>query len=169
MYLDNPKQLFEDLKAIPTMYDYMISCYEDGQDEDLENLISIVECYHDQLHDGDENGGCRWDLSECETEQDRQQMLKDYRTINAIWKEIKREIKSNYVMVCGNCGTVYFYQRKPKYSNTSDTSDGGENYTCGECRKENTINIYTFDSWLYDKGIHDIVDKYLKNPYYMIK
>ena len=30
-------------------------------------------------------------------------------------------------------------QRKPKYTG-NDTSDGGEHYICGKCKKENTLN-----------------------------
>ena len=151
MYLENPKKLFKDLYNLPTMYCYMVACAEDGEDENLQNLLSIVGCNHGELHEGGE-GSCRWDLEQYDTEKDRQQVIKDSRTIDWIYKVIQKELKAKYVMECGNCGECYFYQKKPKYAG-SDTSDGGEHYICGECKKENTLNIYTMESWLNDKNI----------------
>ena len=120
MYLENPKKLFSDLYNIPTMRDYMVSCKEDNMDEDLSNLIGIVDCNRDLLNDGDMNGSCRWDLSQCETEQDREQMLNDYRKINWIWKIIKKEQNAKYILTCQKCGHVWYYSKKPKY----------DDYTC---------------------------------------
>lgn len=151
MYLDNPKKLFKDLKNIHTMYCYMVACDEDGDSDDLQSLFSIVSCNRGELHYGGE-GSCRWDLEQYDTEEDRQRVIKDSRTIDWIYKQIQKELKAKYVMECGNCGECYFYQRKPKYTG-SDTTDGGEHYICGECRKENTLNIYTMDSWLASKNI----------------
>ncbi len=153
MYLNNPKKLFDDLKKMPTMYDYMISCKEDGMQDDLENLISIVECNRDLLNDGDMNGSCRWDLSECETKEQREQMTKDHRKINWIWREIQRELKSKYVMECGNCKSAYFYQKKPKYD--------AKEYYCGNCKKD-CLSLYTFEEWLVGENIYNNVKQYLK-------
>jgi hypothetical protein len=134
------------------MYCYMVACAEDGEDENLQNLLSIVGCNRGELHEGGE-GSCRWDLEQYDTEKDRQQVIKDSRTIDWIYKVIQKELKAKYVMECSNCGTCYCYQRKPKYTG-SDTSDGGEHYICGHCRKENTLNVYTMDSWLTDKKMN---------------
>ena len=151
MYLENPKRLFKDLYNLPTMYCYMVACAEDGEDENLQNLLSIVSCNHGKAYYGSDSD--RWDLEQCDTEKDRQQVIKDSRTIDWIYKVIQKELKAKYVIECSNCGTCYFYQRKPKYTG-SDTSDGGEHYICGHCRKENTLNVYTMDSWLTDKKMN---------------
>lgn len=152
MYLENPKRLFKDLYNLPTMYCYMVACAEDGEDENLQNLLSIVGCNHGELHKGGE-GSCRWDLEQYDTEKDRQQVIKDSRTIDWIYKVIQKELKAKYVMECGNCGECYFYLKKPKYSVIDQESDGGSHYICGKCKKENTLSVYTMESWLADKGI----------------
>ena len=149
MYLDNSKKLFKDLKALPTMSCYMVACEEDGDSENLRNLFSIVGCNRGKAYYGSDSD--RWNLEQYDTEKDRQQVIKDSRTIDRIYKIIQKELKAKYVMECGNCGKCYFYQKKPKYAG-SDTSDGGEHYICGDCRKENTLNIYTMESWLHDKA-----------------
>ena len=59
MYLENPKKLFNDLYKLPTMRNYMVACEEDGMDEDLQNLFSIVGCNRGEVHDGGE-GSERW-------------------------------------------------------------------------------------------------------------
>ena len=151
MYLDNPKKLFKDLKNIDTMYCYMVACEEDGDSEKLQSLFSIVGCNRGELHEGGE-GSERWNLENCGTEKERRQVIADSRMIDGIYKIIQKELKAKYVMKCGNCGTCYFYQKKPKYAG-SDISDGGEHYICGNCKKENTLNIYTMESWLNDKNI----------------
>lgn len=160
MYLDNPKKLFDDLKAIPTMYNYMESCEEDGQENDLENLIGIVDCYHDQLNDGDMNGSCRWDLSTCETEQERQQMLTDYRTINWIWKQIKKELKAKYVVVCMKCGYAWFYQKRSKCITSACESDTNT-YSKYKCYCGGKLNVYTFEEWLIGENKYNDVRRYL--------
>ena len=152
MYLDNAKKLFKDLYNIPTMYCYMVACAEDGDDEKLQSLFSIVGCNRGELHYGGE-GSCRWDLEQCDTEKERQQVIKDSKTIDWIYRVIQKEIKAKYVMECGNCGKCYFYSRKPKYTQLDQEGDGGSHYICGKCRKENTLNVYTMESWLADKGI----------------
>ena len=45
------------------------------------------------------------------------------------------------------------WYRKPKYTQLDQESDGGSHYICGKCRKENTLNVYTMESWLAGKGI----------------
>lgn len=152
MYLDNPKKLFKDLKNIDTMRCYMVACEEDGESENLSNLFSIVGCNRGELHEGGE-GSERWNLENYETEKDRQQVIKDSRTIDWIYKVIQKELKAKYVMECSNCGTCYFYLKKPKYSVIDQESDGGSHYICGKCKKENTLNVYTMESWLAYKGI----------------
>ena len=151
MYLDNPKKLFKDLKNIDTMRCYMVACEEDGESENLRNLFSIVSCNRGELHEGGE-GSERWNLENCETEKEKQQVIKDSRTIAWIYKVIQKELKAKYVMECGNCGKCYFYQKKPKYAVIDQDSDGGSHYICGNCKKENTLNIYTMESWLNDKN-----------------
>lgn len=153
MYLDNPKKLFNDLKNIPTMFGYMEACEEDDGQDDLANLISIVSENRDLLNDGDMNGSIRWDLSECETKEDRQQKIKDHRRINWIWKQIKKELKAKYVMECGKCKTVFFYQKKPKYEVSK--------YVCGKC-KNKKLSLYTFEEWLVGENKYNDVQKYLK-------
>ena len=152
MYLDNPKKLFKDLKNIPTMFCYMEACEADGDSEKLQSLFSIVSCNRGELHYGGE-GSCRWDLEQYDTEEDKQRVIKDSRTIDWIYKQIQKELKAKYVMECGNCEKCYFYQRKPKYSKIDQEGDGGNHYICGNCKKENTLNIYTMESWLHDKNI----------------
>ena len=151
MYLDNPKKLFKDLYNLPTMYNYMVACAEDGQDEELPSLLSIVSCNRGEVHYGGE-GSCRWDLEQYDTEKEREQVIKDSRTIDWIWKVIQKELKANYVMECGNCGQTWFYQRMPKYTKLDQEGDGGNYYFCGRCKKENTIHVYTMESWLHDKN-----------------
>lgn len=152
MYLDNPKKLFEDLKNLRTMYCYMVACDEDGASNSLRNLFSIVGCNRGELHYGGE-GSCRWDLEQYDTEEERQRVIKDSRTIDWIYKQIQKEIKAKYVMECGNCGKCYFYLRKPKYAQLDQEGDGGSRYICGSCRKENTLNVYTMESWLVNKNL----------------
>ena len=114
MYLDNPSKLYKDLYSLPTMYCYMVAVAEDGQENDLSNLISIVECNVNELHDGG-YGSSRWDLSLCETEDEKQQIRKDAKKIVSISEQIKREQKAKYIMRCLHCRRVYYYSRKPKY------------------------------------------------------
>lgn len=145
MYLNNTKKLFDDLYAIPTMYDYMVACAEDGMQDDLENLISIVKYNQGELHEGGE-GSLRWDLEEYEyDEQARQQVIKDARTMTRIWLIIQKELRSKYVMVCDNCGATAFYTRRPKYD--------VDNYYCGKCKSEH-LTLYTFEEWFSSKGVN---------------
>ena len=152
MYLDNPKKLFDDLYAIPTMYHFMVACAEDGMSEDLTNLISIVKHHHDELHDGGE-GSCAWDLDQCETEKEREQLYKDHKRINWIWRALQKELKSKYVFECGNCKKVYFYQKRPKYD--------AKEYYCGSCKKD-CLSLYTFEEWLVGENIYNDIKQYLK-------
>jgi len=151
MYLDNPKKLFDDLYAIPTMYHFMVACAEDGMSEDLTNLISIVKHHHDELHDGGE-GSCAWDLDQCETEKEREQLYKDHSRINRIWKVIQKELRSKYVICCG-CGMTSFLSRRLKY----DIKD----YYCGKC-KNKILSLYTFEEWLVGENIYNDIKQYLK-------
>ena len=125
MYLDNPKKLFDDLINIPTMYDYMVACAEDNMQDDLENLISIVKYNHGEIHCGGE-GSCRWDLEMYDEEKDRQQVIKDDRTMCYIWKEIQKEQNAKYTLTCKKCGYVWYYSKKPKYEKGYTCCCGGD-------------------------------------------
>lgn len=125
MYLDNPKKLFDDLYAIPTMYTYMVACAEDGMDNDLSNLISIVKHNNNELHYGGE-GSERWNLEYCETEEEKQRLIKDSRTLNKIYAQIKVEENAKYTLICRECGYVWYYSKKPKYDNGYKCKCGGD-------------------------------------------
>lgn len=145
MYLNNTKKLFDDLYAIPTMYHYMVACAEDGMQDDLENLISIVKYNQGELHEGGEYGSLRWDLEMCDGDEEKQQVIKDARKMTMIWLQIQKELRSKYVMVCDNCGATAFYTRRPKYDL--------DNYYCGKCKNEH-LTMYTFDEWCRSKGVN---------------
>lgn len=65
MYLNNTKKLFTALFNLPTMRNYMVACRDDGMQDDLSNLLSIVDCNRNEVHHGGE-GSLRWDLEQCE-------------------------------------------------------------------------------------------------------
>ena len=146
MYIDDTKKLFKDLININTMYDYMIAVEEDKQQDDLENLVSIVYFNKDELWDSTEGGygsSLRWDLGDFEGMKDekklRDGMIADSRKIKRIWNIIKRELCSKYVLVCGNCKKNYFYMKRPKYQ--------ANKYTCSNCKKEGLIKLIPFEEW----------------------
>ena len=84
MYIDNPRKLFDDLKAIPAMSDYMESILEDGDEENLEELIDVIEYNLDIA-----KSGCniRWRKNHNE------QIDKDLKRLKEIHKEINNELK----------------------------------------------------------------------------
>ena len=135
MYIDNPKKLFDDLINIPTMYDYMVAVEEDGQQNDLYNLVSIVYHNIDQVWDGFGEGSLRWDVDLG----DKQQILKDSKVLKNIWNTIKRELNSKYIIKCINCGKQYFYQKKPVYTI--------DKYMCGECKSKGALELLPFEEW----------------------
>ena len=99
MYIDNPKKLFDDLIKIETMYDYMVAVEEDGQQDDLENLISIVYHHKDELWEsgGRGEGSSRWDLAQFEFEPPeerrkyRRKLYNDSRKLKKIWATLQKE------------------------------------------------------------------------------
>jgi hypothetical protein len=150
MYLENPKKLFNDLYDLPTMYNYMVACAEDGQDEDLQNLFSIVGCNRGELHYGEE-GSCRWDLQQYDTEEDRQQVIKDSRTLDAIYKQIQKEINAKYVIQCEACHHAWFTNRRSKCvkSLTEEGMNSG-----WKCFCKGNLQVYTMEEWCLDEGIN---------------
>lgn len=129
------------------MNDYMEAVEEDRQQEDLENLISIVDYNRDALWDNSGyvggDGSERWNLGNFENMEDEQQkrnqMIADSRKINWIWSVIKRELSSKYVLVCGNCGKNYFNIRRPRYP--------ANEYICSECNTEGSLQLLSFEEW----------------------
>ena len=143
MYLDNPRKLFKDLQNLPTMYTYMEACEADGEDEDLQNLFSIVGCNRGELHYGGE-GSCRWDLQQYDTEEERQQTIKDSRMIDWIYKQIQKELKAKYVMQCRDCGYAWFYSRKTKY--ITEVQNGAKSKV--KCYCSGRLDVFTMEEWL---------------------
>lgn len=149
MYLDNPKRLFMDLYRIKTMYCYMVACAEDGEDENLQNLLSIVGCNRGELHYGGE-GSCRWDLEQCDTEEERQQKIKDSRKIDAIYKQIQKELNAKYVIQCRECGYTWFMSRKSKYVKLLLDKELKSGL---KCFCNGRLDAFTMKKWLKDNKI----------------
>lgn len=148
MYINNTKKLFEDLNNIESWHWYMAD-----QPKDLDNLLSILDCYHDALHDGGE-GSCTWDLSQFEEDdkENREKLIKDNQTMKNIWNIVKKELKAKYILKCSHCGDVFFYGKKPKYEISK--------YQC-LCKKIGTLQIMEFNKWATDE-ILDIRRRYFK-------
>ena len=157
MYINNTKKLFEDLKAIPTMESYMIDCVKaDGDQDNLANLVSIVWYYHDALADSStmfmgEVLSSEWNLAEYD-EKGKKQLIKDNRALNNIWKILKKEATSPYVLICSHCCDVFFYGKKPKYEVSK--------YQC-LCKKIGTLKMMEFNEWANDE-ILNIRRRYFK-------
>ena len=151
MYLENPKKLFKDLKNIPTMYSYMVACAEDGENENLRNLLSIVGCNRGELHEGGE-GSERWNLEYCETQEEVNQKYKDSRMIDAIYKQIQKELKAKYVAQCENCKHAWFYQRYSKCISSALDSDTNT-YSTYKCFCKGKLKVYTMEEWCTSEGI----------------
>lgn len=163
MYLENVQKLFKDIQSIPTMADYAEAVIEDGMENDLANLISIVQCYSGELHDGDINGSCRWDLSQCETEKERQQMIEDDKAMTRIKRQLDYELSSTYIMICTKCRQGAYYKRKPRYITNDTNPNKVDNYYCPECYKatgEKTLAFYTTEAFLANE--HPEALRYLK-------
>ena len=152
MYLENPKKLFKDLYNLPTMYCYMVACAEDGEDENLQNLLSIVGCNVNEVHYGGE-GSCRWDLEQYDTEKDRQQVLKDANALKAIYKQIQKELKAKYVAQCESCKYAWFYQRYSKCISSALDSDTNT-YSTYKCFCKGKLKVYTMEEWCLSEGIN---------------
>lgn len=143
MYLDNADKLYMDLYNIPTMYDYMVACAEDGENKNLSSLFHIAKCHTGELHEGGE-GSERWNLEYCETEDERQQMIKDARIMDAIYRQIQREIKAKYVIECQECCYVWFMERKSK--TVKELMEKGNKATT-KCFCNGMLKAYTMDEW----------------------
>ena len=150
MYLENPKRLFNDLYNLPTMCCYMVACAEDGEDENLQNLLSIVGCNHGKAYYGSDSG--RWDLEQYDTEKDRQQVLKDANALKAIYKQIQKELKAKYVAQCENCKHAWFYQRYSKCISSALDSDT-DTYSTYKCFCKGKLKVYTMEEWCLSEGI----------------
>ena len=148
MYLENPKKLFQHLYNLPTMYDYMVSCEEDGMDDDITNLISIAFCNRDQVHSGG-GGSERWNLEDCETEE-QQQVIKDGKILDAICVQIKKELKAKYVIQCETCHYAWFVQ-----SNTKCVKSVREHgrQSSFKCFCKGTLMVYTMHEWCCNEHI----------------
>ena len=158
MYINNPKKLFEDLIKIPTMYDYMVATKEDGQQDDLSNLVSIVYNQKDELWDSNGCGGegnLRWDLADFEGMKDEQklrnEMIADSNMLKRIWRVIQKELNSEYVLVCNNCGAEYLYNKQPRYP--------AEKYKCTNCGTVGALELIPFEQWATPEILN------LKNKY----
>jgi len=138
MYIDNPKKLFDDLSAIPTMSGYMNAVADDGDEEDLENLISVVEYNIELATSGD---SMRWEKEETNTDivsflknskelarriQYNQQLDDDYKRLKQILRKIRKEQNAKYTLTCKKCGYVWFYSKKPKYDKGYTCKCGGD-------------------------------------------
>lgn len=156
MYLNNPKKLFDDLYHIGTMNGYMDAVYDDGNSENLKELISVTEYNIDCATSGDST---RWEKYDSTFDLDtlihstkeiaeriayNKQIDEDFRTLKRIYKTIQKELNSKYVMFCDSCGATVFYSRKPKYD--------PENYYCYKCKNE-TLTLLPLHDWLKLKNI----------------
>lgn len=150
MYLENPKRLFKDLYNLPTMYCYMVACAEDGEDENLQNLLSIISCNHGKAYYGSDSD--RWDLEQYDTEKDRQQVLKDANALKAIYKQIQKELKAKYVAQCESCKHAWFYQRYSKCISSALDSDTNT-YSTYKCFCKGKLKVYTMEEWCLSEGI----------------
>jgi hypothetical protein len=150
MYLENPKKLFNDLYNLPTMYCYMVACAEDGMDEDLQNLFSIVSCNRGEVHNGGE-GSERWNLEYCETQEEVDQIYKDSRMIDAIYKQIQKEINAKYVIQCESCHHAWFTTRNTKC--VKSLREEGRN-SGWKCFCKGNLQVYTMEEWCLDEGIN---------------
>ena len=112
MYIDNPKRLFKDLKNIDTISAYMQTVEDDGMQNDLSNLISIVEDNLDKAESGD---SATWSVEDL-TNQEIEQLKEDHFKLMRIKEILRRERKSKYRIVCQDCGDSWYFLRKPKYS-----------------------------------------------------
>lgn len=158
MYINNPKKLFEDLIKIPTMYDYMVAVEEDGQQDDLSNLVSIVYNQKDELWDSNGYGGegnLRWNLADFEGMKDEQklrnEMIADSQSLKRIWRIIQKELNSKYVLVCNNCDVEYLYTKQPRYP--------AERYKCTNCGTVGSLELIPFEQWATPEILN------LKNKY----
>ena len=149
MYLENPKKLFNDLYNIPTMRNYMVACEEDGMDEDLQNLFRIVSCNRGEVHDGGE-GSERWNLEYCETQEEVNQIYKDSRMIDAIYKQIQKEINAKYVIQCESCHHAWFTARNTKC--VKSLREEGRN-SGWKCFCKGNLQVYTMEEWCLGEGI----------------
>ena len=138
MYINNPRKLFNDLYNIPTMSSYMEAVDEDGDAENLEDLISIVEYNIELATSGD---SMRWEKMETRTDivsflknskelaervRYNQQLDDDYKRLKQILRIIRKEQSAKYTMTCPKCGHVWFYSKKPKYENGYKCKCGGD-------------------------------------------
>lgn len=105
MYLDNPKRLFNDLYAIPTMSTYMDAVAEDGDDENLNDLIDVIEYNIELSTSGD---SARWGKMQTDTDivtflknskelmervKYNQQIDEDLKRLKQILRQIRKEQK----------------------------------------------------------------------------
>lgn len=132
MYIDNPKKLFEDLINIDTISSYMAATEDDGQQDNLTNLVDIVYNEKDQPFDGT---SLRWDIELG----DKQQIRKDKRTLQRIWNTLQKELHSDYIVRCNNCDYEYLYLKNLKYPI--------ENYKCSKCNETGYLELIPFEDW----------------------
>ena len=149
MYLENPKKLYKDLYNLPTMYCYMVAVAEDGNDENLQSLFSIVSCNRGEVHYGGE-GSCRWDLEQYATDKDREQVIKDSRMIDAIYKQIQKELNAKYVIQCEKCHHAWFTARNTKC--VKSLREEGRN-SGWKCFCKGNLQVYTMEEWCLGEGI----------------
>lgn len=149
MYLNNPKKLFNDLYNLPTMYGYMVACAEDGEDESLQSLLSIVSCNRGEVHYGGE-GSIGWNLEYCETAKEREQILKDSKMIDAIYKQIQKELNAKYVIQCESCHYAWFTSRNTKC--VKSLRENGRN-SSWKCFCKGNLQVYTMKEWCLSKEI----------------
>ena len=149
MYLENPKKLFEDLYDLPTMYDYMVTCKEDGMHNNISNLISIAFCNRNQVQNGGE-GSERWNLEYCETEEEKQQIIKDTNILSAICTQIKKELKAKYVIQCETCKYAWFAQTNTKCVKSLREQGTQSGFKCF-CKS--SLQLYTMEEWCNNECI----------------
>lgn len=122
MYIDNTERLFKDLKNIDTIRGYMEAVEDDGMQNDLSNLISIINDNLDKAVSGDNDTWSTEDLDYVEV----QRLKEDYHKLLQINHIIQREKEGKYKIQCNNCNYSFFFIRKPKYNT----------YICPVCKKE---------------------------------
>lgn len=150
MYLENPKRLFDDLYKIGTLSSYMNAVADDGQEEDLPNLVSVVKDQVDNINNP--NDSLRWDTSDIEDLDELAQIRKDAEAVLRIASILERELKAKWVFKCKECGEAYFYQKRPKYNL--------DYYSCTQCKGK--LNLIKFKDWLVNNELDFRLREYIK-------
>ena len=151
MFIDNTKELFKRLHNIPALTGYMDAVEDDDMQDDLVDLISIIK-YNvtEPLHYGGE-GSIRWDLQQCENEQEEEELIRDYNRIKAIYRRIQKELNAKYILQCTKCGHNYFKSKNS--SRVKDVRENGKNARV-VCQCRGALKVLTMEEWCKQNNIN---------------